>query len=148
MYLHCGYLYLYHADTYVLLGVFSSEIRECSFEKCWGEGRKTGAKPARNSCDPPPPKGLFIKYGWGGGGFGGFRQIFREKTSGPPFTPQEKIGSPPFFQYFTLGHLTINNYKLTLNNEHRGLKCIWWLSHHCLADFVYRNLLCTRPSRV
>ena len=30
------------------------EIRECSFEKCWGGGRKTGAKPARNSCDPPP----------------------------------------------------------------------------------------------
>ena len=36
------------------LTTFNSSIqpRECSFEKCWG-GRKTGAKPARNSCDPP-----------------------------------------------------------------------------------------------
>ena len=103
-------------------------------------------------------KGPFIKYGWGGAG--GFRQIFRERTSGPPFKlcekfsgppfrPREKIGSPPlFFQYFTSCHLTINNYKLNneLNNEHRGLICNWWLSHHCLADFVYRNLLCTRPA--
>ena len=93
----------------------------------------------------------------GGGGAGGFHQIFRDKTSGPPFKlcekfsgppfrPHEKIGSPPFFQYFTSCHLTINNYKLTLNNEHRGLICNWWLSHHCLADFVYHNLLCTRPA--
>ena len=29
-----------------------TELRECSFEKCWGD-RKTEAKPARNSCDPP-----------------------------------------------------------------------------------------------
>ena len=102
------------------------------------------------------PKGPFIKYGWGGAG--GFRQIFRKKTSGPPFKlckkfsgppfrPREKIGSPPlFFQYFTSCHLTINNYKLKLNNEHRGLICNRWLYHYCLADIVYRNLLCTRPA--
>ena len=49
----------------------------------------------------------------GGGGAGGFRQIFREKTSGPPFKlcekfsgppfrPHEKIGSPPFFSNISL----------------------------------------------
>ena len=49
----------------------------------------------------------------GGGGAGGFRQIFREKTSGPPFKlsdkfsgppfrPRDKIGSPPFFSNISL----------------------------------------------
>ena len=48
-----------------------------------------------------------------GRGGRGFRQIFREKTSGPPFKlcekfsappfrPREKIGSPPFFSNISL----------------------------------------------
>ena len=40
----------------VLYDLGSVWFRECSFEKCWGGG---GAKPARNSCDPPKSNAEF-----------------------------------------------------------------------------------------